>query len=78
MAWGRSEFSVHMGACVGGDKSTLNAPIQFQLVEGCDEAVVGCLIISQLKVARPDHHYDVKTRLFSCFGLCKGEQQVSE
>lgn len=85
VTWGRSERGSlgcvcggGVGCGVTGERSVLNPSTQFQLAEGCDEAVVGSLVISQLEVAGPDHHHNVKPRLFGCFGLCKGGQHVSE
>lgn len=65
------------GGCRGvtGERSLLDVSTQFQLAEGCDEAVVGPLIICQLQVPGPDHHHHVKPRLFGCFGLCDGDAQ---
>lgn len=56
-------------------RSLLNASAQFQLAKGCDEVIVGPLVIRQLQVPRTHHHHHVGPRLLSCFSLCQDESQ---
>lgn len=55
--------------------SLLNASAQFQLAKGCDEVIVGPLVIRQLQVPRTHHHHHFGPRLLSCFSLCQDESQ---
>ena len=49
--------------------SVLNTSRHFQLAKGCNEAIVGALVIRQLHVPGPDHHHHVHPRFLCCFGL---------
>lgn len=52
-------------------RSVLSTSLQFKLAKGCNEVIVGPLVICQLHVSRPDHHRHVHPGVFSCFSLCK-------
>lgn len=59
-------------------RSALNTSSQFKLVKGCNECIVGPLIICQLHVSGPDHHHHVRPSLLSCFGLCDDKSRIEE
>lgn len=58
-------------------RSVLNTSHQFKLAEGCNEVIVGSLVIRQLHVSRPDHHHRVRPGFLSCFSLCS-DKSMSE
>ncbi len=59
-------------------RSVLSASRHFKLAKGCDEVIVGPLVICQLHVSRPDHHHHVHPSFFSCFSLCNEKYEYRD